>query len=308
MPGGEAVSVLSVRAVQRSVFATAAVWMCLLAAATGCTGPGNNHAPDLGFPAPSGPASPAALSGVVEAARFTLTQSAAVSFRLAAAQALGPVGQTMTGNGQFDLAASRGRAQLSQPAGAETLIFLPESVFVNQTGAANLLPRGKTWISAGLTEQSLATNFPQFVTQVESLNPALLLSEIEAGSTSVAPLPPVSGDAAYLVIVDLAKAQAGVSGLSATAFSRAISYEITEQSGGASPTVTVEVVEDRHGRIVALRSSPPGAGMGTVTLGLSGWGLGVSIAQPPRAKVVDISSLAPGGERENAGGGDSDGA
>ena len=292
---------------QRTVLLVAAGWVCVVAAAAGCASSGSSRAPVLGVPAPTGPPTPAALASVNAAAKLTLTQSAAIGLRLDASQALGSAGQAVTGDGQFDLAASRGRVELRQVTGPERIIFLPESVFVSQTGA-NLLPRGKAWISAGLTEQSLATNFPQFVTQVESLNPALLLWEIQEGSVSVAPLPPVDGGAAYLVVVDLAKAQAAISGPSALAFARAVSYQIIEQSGESSPTLTVEVVEDHQGRITALRSSPPGAGIGTVTLGLSGWGVAVSVGQPPRAQVADISSLAPGGERENAGGGDSDGA
>ena len=293
---------------RRSGLWCAAVTVWALAAVAGCAGGGPSRAPDLGAASPTGPPSQAALVDVVRAARSTLGQSAVVSFRLAAAEALGAHNATVTGNGWFDLAASRGSAELAQLTGTERVIFLPQSVFVSQAGASNLLPRGKAWISAGLTEQSLATNFPQFVTQVESLNPALLLSEIEAGSVSAAPLPPVGKDPAYLVIVDLAKAQAGIGGASAVAFSRAIGYQISEQSGGSNPTLSVEVVLDGQGRIAVLRSSPPGAGMGTVTVGLSGWGATASVGQPPRTQVVDISSLAPGGERENAGGGDSDGA
>jgi len=32
------------------------------------------------------------------------------------------------------------------------------------------------------------------------------------------------------------------------------------------------------------------------------------VAMPPRSQVIDVAALFPGGERENSGGGDSDGA
>ena len=277
---------------------------------------------DLGAAVPAGPPSSGALAKVVAAARAALGQRAEVSVRLAASQALGIAGRDVTGGGPFDLAEGRGQLELGQVTGPERVLFLPQSVFVAQAGGASVLPKGKVWISAGLTEQSLATNFPQFVTQVESLNPSLLLSELEWGSISAAPLAPVGDASAYSVVVDLARAQAAAVGSTSSAsptvagappsstpaFDRAISYQITEQSGGSSPTLTAEVVVDHQGRIVALRSNPPGAGIGTVTLSLSGWGVGVSVVAPPQSQVVDISSLAPGGERENAAGGDSDGA
>jgi hypothetical protein len=72
--------------------------------------------------------------------------------------------------------------------------------------------------------------------------------------------------------------------------------------------MTVDVGVDDQGRVFLLRTSPSGVGMGTITLALSGFGTTVKVSPPVRAQVVDISSLAPGGERENAGGGDSDGA
>ncbi len=218
-----------------------------------------------------------------------------MSFRLAPSQALGSTGHAVTGSGAFDLATSRGRAQLHQLTGLEQIIFLPQSVFVAQHGGGTLLPEGKAWISAGLIEQSPATNFPQFVTQVESLNPALLLPEIESGSVSVAPLAGVRGKAAYSVVINLSKAQAGVTGPSAAAFAKVIGYEMAQESGGTTPGATVEVLVDRQGRIAEMRTSPPGASSGTVTLALSGWGVVAAAAPPPPEQVVDISSLAPSG-------------
>jgi len=234
-----------------------------------------------------------------------------VSLRLDSAAVFGGTPKPIPGRGLFDFVSSRGEAELDRPGGSERLIFLADSVFVAQPQPGTLLPAGKVWISAGLTEQSLATNFPQFVTQVESLNPALMLSELEWGAVSAAPTeaPRGSQTHSYSVKVDLARSQSQAAGPSGQAFRQAIGYQLAETSGAAVPTqVTVEVGIDSRGRVVLLRSSPPGAGIGTVTLAMSGFGAPVTVAQPARAQVVDISSLAPGGERENAGGGDSDGA
>ncbi|MGH9123486.1 MAG: hypothetical protein ACRDZ8_02025 [Acidimicrobiales bacterium] len=307
----------------RLVVVLLALCSAVVAGLAGCSSSAPSAPPDLAAASvPTGPPSSEALAAVVAAAKSTLRERAQVSVRLAASQALGIAGRDVTGSGLFDLGTGRGRVDLGQVTGPERVLFLPQAVFVAQAGGASVLPKGKVWISAGLTEQSVATNFPQFVTQVESLNPSLLLSELEWGSSSAAPLAPVGGESAYSVVVDLAKAQAGAASSSgsagavaaagpsssAPAFDRAISYQITEQSGGSSPTLTAEVVVDHQGRVVGARGTPPGAGIGTVTLSLSGWGASVSVVEPPRSQVVDISSLAPGGERENAAGGDSDGA
>ncbi|MBV9659904.1 MAG: hypothetical protein JO337_01975 [Acidimicrobiales bacterium] len=257
------------------------------------------------------PQSPRDLDQVVSAASHTLATTSGVSVQLESASVFGATPKPVGGAGAFDFTSSKGNLELNQPSGPERIIFLAQSVFVAQPNSGALLPAGKVWISAGLTENSLATNFPQFVTQVESLNPGLTLSELVWGAVSAAPAATSGAPAAntYAVEVDLARAQARTAGPSADAFRRAIGYQLTEMSGATAPNhITVYVSVDNRERVVALRSSPAGTGVGTVTLQLSRFGLPVQVSQPGRAQVADISSLAPGGERENAGGGDSDGA
>lgn len=256
------------------------------------------------------PPSPGDLSAVLGAARLTLSKSSALSIRLKSAAVFGTTPKPVEGTGGFDFAASQGNLELTQPSGREQIIFLPRSVFVAQPNPKGLLPAGKAWISAGLTEQSLATNFPQFVTQVESLNPALVLSEVLWGGVSAAPVSvPEPGTRGYAVQVDLVKAQSGAAGPSGDAFRRAIGFQLTEMSGASVPTqITLYVGVEAGGRVSTLQGSPAGAGVGTVAMTLSQFGLVVRVNPPSRAEVADISSLAPGGERENAGGGDSDGA
>jgi hypothetical protein len=111
------------------------------------------------------------------------------------------------------------------------------------------------------------------------------------------------------VQVDLVKAQSGAAGPSGEAFRRAIGYQLTEMSGATVPTqITLYVGVDGGSRVATIQGSPAGAGVGTVAMTLTQFGLPVRVNPPSRAEVADISSLAPGGERENAGGGDSDGA
>jgi hypothetical protein len=256
---------------------------------------------------------------VVDAATRTGTLSAAVSFRLVAARVFGPAPTPVTGSGAFDFSAGRGRVELHKSNGTETVVFLTESIFVHQAGTARLLPPGKTWISAGLTEAALSTNFPQFVVQSEGLNPVFLLREVAWGAAAATPVGPIvqGGSRAdgYAVSVDLQRAAQAANGPVAAAYAKAIGLQLSALgTGTAAPTgagvatVHVRIWIDAGGRVVRLQASPPGAGVGTTTMSLSSFGAAVRAAAPKSAKVADIASLSPGGERENNGGGDSDGA
>jgi len=267
------------------------------------------------------PPSPQALEAVTRAASTTQAQTASVSLRLEAAKVFGAASQPVTGSGAFDFRTGTGQAVLNQPSGAETVIFEPASVFVRQpsTGGspgASALPRGKTWISAGLTESpTLRTNFPQFVVQAEGTNPVFLLDQVAWGAVSAAPLgrDTVAGGPAqgYLVEVDLTRAAAGAAGPPGAAFARAIGYEVTalgSTSASTASLVEMRVWVDGGGRVVRIQASPPGSGVGVTTVDMTAFGGAVRVSAPPTSRVADIVSLAPGGERENNGGGDSDGA
>jgi hypothetical protein len=58
---------------------------------------------------------------------------------------------------------------------------------------------------------------------------------------------------------------------------------------------------------VQLEGELPGSGTGTALVELSSFGTGAPVSLPAAAQVVGIGSLTPSGERENNGGGDSDG-
>ena len=293
------------------VVASVVLGCALTVATTGC-GRTTSAPPATGAPA-VGSATPADRSAASEAASHTLAYTASVSMDLDAAQVFGSSPTRVRGSGLFDLAGGRGQAQVQQPAGAETVVFLPAVVYVHEPpSVAGVLPPGKTWMLAPLTQsETVATNFPQFVLQVEDLNPALLLGEVAWGAVSAAPLAPRPGVHGYLVVVDLARASARAAGPAAVAFARAMQFEETDLGGGpgsTAPPVEVREWVDASGRVVQIQASPPGSGVGTTTFGLSAFGTGVVVTPPAMSEVVDIAALTPAGERENNGRGDSDGA
>jgi hypothetical protein len=268
--------------------------------------------------APIGPATPQALRTVATAIGGTLGTTVAVSYDLIGAQVFGPASETVSGRGTFDLRRGVGKAQLSQASGTQLLDLTPTVVFTRvPSGSAAALPRGKSWMSATLDgSESLATNFPQFVIQVEGFNPLLYLDEVAWGAVSAAPLGsevikgvPARG---YLVTVSLPAALGKSKGPSATSMSVAIRSELTSlgvsRGRAADQTVRLRLWIDRSGRVVTIQASPPGTGVGTTTMVLAPSGSTVKVVPPGLSKVVDIASLTPLGEQENNGKGDADGA
>ena len=115
----------------------------------------------------------------------------------------------------------------------------------------------------------------------------------------------------YRARVNLNQALAHATGPAASVFSPAITSQITASGGNtfaSAVTISMDVWVDGSGRLVGIRWSPPGAGIGTMAIALHGFGSAVPTAKPPRAQVVDIAAMIPGGEREALNGGDSDGA
>jgi hypothetical protein len=262
---------------------------------------------------------PARLHGVPAAAARTLTQRALIGWRLDGAQVFGPVRAAVYGQGQFDLEAGRGNEQIDLPEighqepGTERAIFLPSRVYLQpKRGAVAVLPRGKLWLSATIAgSEAVTRNFPQFVAQVEGVNPLLLLAELEWGAIDAVPLG--SGRQIvdhvpaqrYRVSVDLQRALAGASGPAAPALSEAIQEQLTGGHGTGTFEVTTWV--DHAGRVVQMQAKLPGTGEGTELLALSYFGAAVHVTEPRPAQVLDFTSLTPAGERENNGGGDTDG-
>jgi hypothetical protein len=256
---------------------------------------------------------------VPAAAARTLTQRALIGWRLNGAQVFGSVRAAVFGQGPFDLKAGRGSETIDLPElahqepGTEHAIFLPAKVYLQPKGRGSaVLPRGKLWLSASLVgSESVNTNFPSFVAQVEGVNPALLLAELAWGATATARLG--SGRQIvdhvpaerYRVTVDLERALAVAGGPLAGVLSQAIQEQLT--AAGGTRTFTMLAWVDRQGRVVQIQAGLPGTGEGTELLAISYFGARVLVTAPPPAEVVDINALTPAGERENNGGGDTDG-
>ena len=151
--------------------------------------------------------------------------------------------------------------------------------------------------------------------ETESVNPALVLDELAWGTTSATSTGPTQYGGVttrhYRARVNLNRALGHSAGPAAAVFAQAIAAEITASGGNiftSSVSIPVDVWVDGTGRLVGARVTPPGAGIGTVTLSLDRFGSSVHASKPPRAKVVDIAAMIPGGEQEALNGGDSDGA
>jgi hypothetical protein len=259
-----------------------------------------------------------ALDGVPAAAARTLTQRALIGWQLDGARVFGSVHASVYGQGPFDLKAGLGREVIDLPEarrqepGTEHAIFMPTVVYLQPRGSGfAVLPRGKRWLSASLLGNEHVRNFPSFVAQVEGVNPVLLLSELESGATASVHLGPgrqvvdhVPAER-YRVTVDLNQALAKVGGPLADGLSQAIQEQLTV--GGGSRRFDMIVWLDRQQRVVQMRARLPGTGEGSELLAVSYFGSNVDVKAPPQRQVVDIAKLTPSGERENNGGGDSDG-
>jgi hypothetical protein len=185
-----------------------------------------------------------------------------------------------------------------------TLSFSPGSA----AGRA-ALPSGDDWISVPLTRVAESV-FPRFVEQAEGLTPQLLLDEIAWGAQSASsegreavnhvPL------AKYTVSVNLRRALSAATGPGAAAIRLAIQDELSAMgsrgTAGRSQPALVTVWIDGPGRIARLEAALPGSGLGTVTFGLSNYGIAVSGSAPrsPSQIVSIYSVLHAGGGMERS--------
>lgn len=267
-------------------------------------------------------ATAAALIDVQTAARATLAGPAGVEFRLDGSRALGSSSAPVLGSGEFDFPSGTGSETIDlgevahQEPGTEHVVFLPSRVYLQpKSSTGTVLPTGKAWMSATLTGPgSVHTNFPSFALQAEGVNPQLLLSELARGAVSAVPLglETINGTPAraYDVTVNFTQALSGSTGPTGAVFGQAIRSELAalgsgQSAGGQGASIRTWVAG--HGRVIQMQTSPPGAGLGAVTMTMCCFESAVQVALPSRSQVVDITSLTPSGERENNGGGDSDG-
>jgi hypothetical protein len=293
--------------------------LLLVAAGLGLAGCGGGHSGNSLSTSPTvAPPSASDLATVRSAASRTMGTRVSASIVLVPTAVFGVSQPDVTGAGTFDLAAAKAQVEVRQPTGMETVLFFPSLVYVRQpaSSAGAALPPGKVWISTDLVQQeTVSTNFSQFVLQVEDLNPAVVLGEVAGGAISAAPLgsQTIAGSRAqgYLVTVDLATAAARTSGPGAKALARTMQDELSASGrtpGTAAPPAEVRVWISSTGQVVQVQASPAGSGVGTTLLKLSPYRPQIVLTAPSLAQVVDIASLTPLGERENNGRGDADGA
>jgi len=221
--------------------------------------------------------------------------------------------------GVVDFSRPSGTITLELPGGPsdrEQMIFLPGTIFIRPPSSSRPLQPGRPWIFANFADiAKYKVAFPPYIVQTEFVNPALVLSELAWGTTSSSS----SGTAVfqgspsrrYRATVNLSRALANATGPAAAVFTQTITSEITASGGsvfGAAVLLHIDTWVDASGRVIGARVTPPGAGIGTVTLALDHFGSSVVANKPPRATVVDIAAMIPGGEQEALNGGDSDGA
>ena len=299
-----------------------AALLALAAVALAACGNAGGTTPASSVTTTPGPASAKDLQALKGAAAAGLSETATFTISLDGATVFGR-SPSVHGSGSFDFRAPRGTVSLS-PSGTtlnEPLVFAPQAVYIRPPASSESLPKGKAWIMANLSDtRALSTNLPDFVTEVESLNPALTLSEVLWGGTSAARsgTDTIRGQKAsrYDVKVDLEQALAAASGSAQAPLALALKAEIRSLSGSAAPAsassgsaqIEVRAWVGDSGRLLRARLTPPGAGVGTMTLDLTGFGTAVQAGIPPADQVADVAAITPAAERENNNGGDSDGA
>jgi hypothetical protein len=303
----------------RSVWWSVASLALGAGALAGCGGSSPVGSSTAAVPSATSPPSPQALAAVTRAVAATSNLTAA--FDLAFSDV--PVGSRSSAPrdamGAVDFKSPSATIQLDLPAGsggAESMVFLPDTVFIKPPSSSPPLQAGRPWIFANFADiAKYKVNFPPYIVQTESVNPAFVVYELAWGATSAAPLGTAvigrrAADA-YVVKVDLNRALSHATGPAADVFGRALTSEVTASGSSTTataPTMDVEVWVDGSGRLVGVRNSPSGAGIGTLTLTLVRFDAAVHADKPPRSRVVDIAAMIPGGEQEALNGGDSDGA
>lgn len=292
--------------------------MVLVALAASLAGCGSGGAPPgTGIPSTaSRPLTPTAIL-VRSAADKTLATSAKLLIDLRGAHDFGSSRAPVASLGQFDFSRARGEEKIdlgevgrAEP-GNEQAMFLDGRVYLqprSPTGA--VLPKGKQWELAVLSgSDAVSTNFPSFVLQAEAINPQFLLSELATGTVAA-----TQGSSAtvgnqratrYQATIDLTSSLQAMTSSATAAFAQAVRTELAADSTGLP--VTIDLAIDGAGRVVEMRTSPPGADEGVARMRMCCFGVAVDLAAPSPESVIDIGSLTPSGERENNQGGDSDG-
>lgn len=262
--------------------------------------------------------SPRAVRAVVAAATATTRLTASVHLTRS------PNPTSAYEAGAFDFARGTGsvvasHAPPSKLAGKPTwfAVYFPHAAFYQPPQNAGWkLPPAKPWIAIDLVEATSASpKLPRLIPQLESFNPLIALNEVAWGTVGAIAQGQqrVAGEATtrYLVTVDLRSALKKAQGPSKTAFIAAVGPQVRSLSGatvsGSASRATFHVWVTAKGRIMQLATRSL-VGTGTRTTVIRASHASVSAQPPPRSRAVELNSILPSSERENTGGGDSDGA
>jgi hypothetical protein len=257
-------------------------------------------------PQPTGPPSRAGLDAVRQAAAHTLTKKLGISveYKNPTPSVTAP---RIGASGWFNLSRATGVEDVHDPTGEETIVFLPQRVFVLPAKSEVVgLPHGKTWVRADFNEHlpgRSAGALSEFLLRLKARDIGFLLSQLAWGAKTAAPLghrgiagKPATG---YLVHVDLDRAAAAAAGPSAKGFVRLAALAKHAHGGGHASDQTIWVWLDGSNRVVALRASTPGSGIGTTLMNVTSFGrLAVTPTTPPADAVVDVATLTPAGDND----------
>lgn len=253
-------------------------------------------------------AGPAPSAGLAAAVTRTTAQTA----RIAVTTTMQMQGMTMlfTESGAFDFARSRGSLSMSSPVGF-TEVFVPPKMYIKMpAGAGASLPKGKSWIAAGMpgdvAASGLGVALPGPFGGVSG-DPADLLASLTAisgsvtkrGTATIRGVPVTE----YRVDTDLAKAAARVPG-----WERA-SFKEFAQSLGAG-TIPVDVWVDSQHLVRRMREAlhmpeqghTPAGTVVTQTTDFYDFGVPVRVSAPPAAEVASLPQLNTGGPLTGAAG------
>lgn len=298
----------------------AAVMTTLAVVGLAACGSGSPNSSPATIPPATSPPSPHALATVTKAVASTLADTSAVDITFSRSPSSGAASATpRDASGSVDFRSPSGTIRIDLPGasgGTERMVFLTDTVFIKPPASTPPLQAGRPWIFANFADiAQYKINFPPYIVQTESINPAFTVYELAWGSARAAPAGRTTflGQAAdsYLVTVNLDQALAHATGAAGVGFAQALASEISGVSGatnGAPATITIEAWVSGTGQLVGARVTPPNAGIGTLTLALSRFGSTVQADKPPRAEVVDLAEIIPGAEQEALNGGDTDGA
>lgn len=182
------------------------------------------------------------------------------------------------------------------PGGTSRNVFVdssPSEVAVAPSPApADLLPAGKSWISAPLRGRQ---GTGRLVAQVQGLAPLLALDEIKWGTLRASSLGTRSVGHVpmneYRVSVGLERAYSAATRHGAQAVAAAIEQEL---SASPSARVTIDVWVNGPGYVAQIFQRQPGSGLGATSLSFTSYARRYDGAFAPPSETVSLASLRPG--------------